>query len=121
MADRHTLTPAEFDAACRELQRRCPYLSETSGTRSKARNAAVGGHPESKHRYGIGKDFAADDGDYSEAQDEARGLGLWFVVHDKGSGNHLHVQGSAPGPLPEWWLLKYAVAALTADAKEEEG
>lgn len=107
MGDRHTMTPVEFDAACRELQRRCSYLSETSGTRSEGRNAAVGGHPESKHRYGIGKDFVSEDGDYSEAADEALLLGLWFIVHDKGTGSHLHVQGAAPGPIEEWWLEKF--------------
>lgn len=41
--ERHPMTPEEFDAKCRELRRLCPWLSETSGARSKARNAAVGG------------------------------------------------------------------------------
>lgn len=107
MSERQTMTPVEFDAACRELQRRCPYLSETSGTRSTERNAAVGGHPESKHLYGIGKDFTTEDGDYGEAEHEAHSLGLWFVTHDKGSGNHLHVQGAAPGAIEAWWLAKF--------------
>jgi len=107
MADRHTLTPAEFDAACRELQRRCPYLSETSGTRSKERNAAVGGNPESKHLYGLARDFVDEHGRYVTAERTAIDLGLWFKTHDKGSGNHLHVQGAAPGPIEEWWLEKY--------------
>lgn len=109
MSKRHTMTPIEFDAACRELQNNCPTLSETSGTRSEVRNVAVGGHPESKHRYGIGKDFTADDGVYDRASAVAADLGLWFTVHDKGSGNHLHVQGAAPGPLPDWWLEKYYI------------
>ena len=107
MADRHTMTPVEFDAACRELRYHCPYLSETSGTRSKERNAAVGGNPESKHLYGLAKDFVDEDGEYGSAANVAAELGLWFVVHDKGSGNHLHVQGAAPGPIEAWWLEKY--------------
>ncbi len=101
------MTPAEFDAACRELERQCPFLSATSGTRSKKHNAAVGGDEESKHLYGIGKDYRSDNGKYTRAAKVAFKLGLWFVVHDKGSGSHLHVQGAAPGPLPEWWLEKY--------------
>lgn len=107
MPDRHTMTPVEFDAACRRLQLRCPYLSETSGTRSKERNAAVGGNRKSKHLYGLAKDFTADEGDYTQAELEAYDLGLWFRTHDKGSGDHLHVQGAAPGELPAWWVEKY--------------
>lgn len=109
MPNRHTMTPVEFDAACRELLSQCEYLSETSGTRSEERNAAVGGNPESKHLYGIARDFVANDSAqyYSAAGATARDLGLWFVVHDKGSGDHLHVQGAAPGPIEDWWLEKY--------------
>ena len=107
MPDRHTMTPAEFDAACRELLRRHPTLSEVSGQRSKERNKSVGGSSVSKHLYGLAKDFVADPPDYRGKTSTCIALGLWFVVHDKSSGDHLHVQGAAPGPLPEWWVEKY--------------
>ena len=107
MPDRHTMTPVEFDAACRELVRKCPTLSETSGHRSPDRNAAVGGSPESKHLCGLARDFVDSDGVYGDLAGVAKDLGFWIAVHDKGSGDHLHVQGAAPGELPEWWLEKY--------------
>ena len=107
MPDRHTMTPAEFDAACRELVRKCPTLSETSGHRSPDRNAAVGGSPESKHLCGLARDFVDSDDVYGGPAGVAKEIGFWIAVHDKGSGNHLHVQGAATGPLPDWWLEKY--------------
>ena len=110
MSDIHgrvALTPAEFDARCRLLIRRAPYLSETSGTRSTVHNAAVGGDTNSKHLFGMARDFVSDDGDYSELDELCIALGLRYVIHDKGSGNHLHVQGLPPGPIAEWWLARF--------------
>lgn len=105
---REALSPAEFDAACRELWHRCPYLSETSGRRSEARNSMVRGHPNSKHIIGMARDFVAPDQEMMEAAClVAIELGLWAQVHDVGSGNHLHVQGLSPGEVPGWWMNKY--------------
>ena len=105
---RQPMTPAEFDAACRELKRRCPWLSETSGWRSEARNTRVGGNPQSKHMIGMARDFAAESPEgHTQALPVAHGLGLWGMVHDVGSGDHLHVQGLPPGEIPSWWLAKY--------------
>jgi hypothetical protein len=103
------MTPAEFDAACRELRRRCPYLSETSGARTKARNLAAEGLPRSKHVIGMARDFGADgnaDERHArliEASLVARELGLWALVHDVGNGDHLHVQGLPVGAVPAEW------------------
>lgn len=107
MPDRHTMTPSEYAAAKRELERRCPFLSGTSGRRSKKHNAAVGGHADSKHLYGIADDYVSDSGRYAEAAEIAFSLGLWFKHGRKGGEDFLHVQGAARGPLPEWWLEKY--------------
>jgi len=102
------MTPAEFDAACRDLVARCPFLSETSGRRSAARNAAVGGHKLSKHVVGMARDFVAESQELmEEAAAVARSLGFWVKVHDVGSGDHVHVQGIAPGEIPGWWSAKY--------------
>ena len=101
------MTPSEFDAACRQLERKFPDLSATSGRRSVERNAAVGGNPASKHVIGMARDFVGEMEVMREAALAAGELGLWFVVHDKGSGDHLHVQGLPPGEVPGWWVLKY--------------
>ena len=109
MDDRQPMTPEEFDRACRELTTLQPNLSETSGKRSVVRNAEVGGNPASKHIYGMARDFVAGhEEELVQAAIVAQVLGLWYVVHDAGSGDHLHVQGLAPGPIPDWWLGKYA-------------
>lgn len=115
---RKPMSPSEFDAKCRELRRRCPWLSETSGARTKARNANAGGIPDSKHVFGghnaVAQDFGADGPPavrskrLNEAAIVARELGFWVLVHDVGSGDHLHVQGLAPGPVPQWWIDLYA-------------
>jgi len=102
------MTPAEFDAACRELWRACKFLSESSGRRSEARNSMVRGNPNSKHLIGMARDFAAPDVEMlREAEIVALALGFWTQVHDVLSGDHLHVQGLPPGDVPEWWMNKY--------------
>lgn len=104
---RQPMTPVEFDAACRLLIHRCPWLSETSGRRSAARNAAVGGHAESKHLIGMARDFVSPNTNgLNQAAIKAKDLALWTKVHDVGSGDHLHVQGLPTGPPPSWWLAK---------------
>ena len=105
---RQPLTPSEFDAACRRLVRLLPYLSETSGHRTVARNDAANGSDVSKHLLGMARDFAVDEGrGLYAAETTAEELGLWAVVHDAGSGSHLHVQGLAPGNPPRWWSHKF--------------
>lgn len=116
---RKPMNPAEFDAACRELRRRCDYLSETSGGRTEARNAAVGGKPGSKHVVGghnaVARDFSAPTVEQLHAAAKvAVELGLWVLVHDVGSGKHLHTQGLAPGRVPAEWFAKYGTEKGTA-------
>jgi len=108
MMERTPFTPAEFDAVCRVLMSHHPFLSETSGHRSFERNAAIDGHPESKHVIGMARDFVAPTiHGLKQAEKTAKNLGLWHIVHNVTSGSHLHVQGIAPGPIPEWWREKY--------------
>ena len=117
-AERKPMSPAAYDAACRELRRRCPWLSETSGARTKARNAAKGGKLESKHVFGghnaVSRDFVADGNAttraarHKQAAAVAVELGMWVLVHDVGTGDHLHTQGLAPGLVPEWWVKEFA-------------
>jgi len=102
------MTPSEFDAACRELVRLEPYLSETSGHRTVARNAQAGGSEVSKHLLGMARDFAADEGHgLQAAETTAEELGMWAGGHDVGSGNHLHCQGLPVGLVQRWWLAKF--------------
>ena len=106
--DRQPMTPSEFDDTCRTLERRCPWLWTTSGYRSAERNERVGGHPDSKHVVGMARDYvAASVEKMHDAASVARSLGLWVVVHDAGSGDHIHTQGLPPGPIPAWWRDKY--------------
>lgn len=102
------MSPEEFDAACRELWRRCPFLSESSGRRTEKRNAAVGGSPKSKHIYGMARDFVAEtEPELLKGASAAVTLGLWIKVHDVNSGNHLHVQGLPVGDISEEWLNEH--------------
>ena len=104
---RHPLTPVEFDAACRTILRRVPGLSQTSGGRSTARNAAVGGNRASKHVIDMARDYVGTRDDMNNGAAVCRILGLWYRIHDVGSGNHLHVQGLPPGDVAEWLVEKY--------------
>ena len=107
---RQALTPEEFDRACRDFEKLWPSCNQTSGRRSVKRNAAVGGHVESKHILGMAKDYVFDGPihqlDIDRMLEEAKGLGLWPVYHDTGSGSHLHVQGLPPGSVIFWWKEK---------------
>jgi len=102
------MTPAEFDANCRIFERRCPWLWQTSGYRSPEHNADVGGSALSKHPMGMARDYGAANQDgLDRAAKVALELGFWVVVHDVGSGDHLHLQGLPKGPPDLWWLEKY--------------
>jgi len=104
MADaRQPMTPAEFDAACRALLDRIPWLSETSGYRTPARNERVGGSDASKHLLGMARDFAGSQEGIRQAAPVAVTLALWVEIES----DHLHVQGLPPGEVPEWWRAKY--------------
>ena len=80
-------------------------LSETSGMRTRDRNASVGGSEDSKHLLEFGgwaRDLAFDPylgteltpNERADILRDAQALGLWVVDE----GDHLHVQGKALGP-----------------------
>ena len=96
------MSPAEFDAACREMESTYPEISLTSGRRSEERNAEVDGNPASKHLIGMARDYAStvEDGPAYGFLDK---VGLWWKPYDWG----IHVQGLPPGDVPEWWEEKY--------------
>ena len=106
--NRQPMIPAEFDALCRELERQCPWAWQTSGYRGPDHNADVGGQVGSKHVLGMARDYVAkDQAGLEQLAQKARSLGFWVLLHDAGSGNHVHIQGLEPGPPPLWWVEKY--------------
>lgn len=108
MIERTPFTPTEFDRVCRLLVFSCPWLSETSGHRSKEHNEEVGGSATSKHLIGMARDYTSKTVEgLKQAKAMADNLKLWSVIHNVGSGEHLHVQGLKPGNVPAWWLSKY--------------
>jgi len=115
---RRPLSPAEYDAAKRELETRHPGCWHTSGYRSPTHNIAVGGDARSKHAIlpCMADDYAAPTHHELQAMaTTAFELGLWYVVHtvDKGGGIHLHIQGLAPGPIPADWSELHQGGGLT--------
>lgn len=68
-------------------------LSITSWFRSKKRNAAVGGHPQSKHLSGFAIDVVLDDPkDKPQFLKTVNALGLGFLDE----GDHIHIQRRLP-------------------------
>ena len=65
--------------------------SERSGYRTKQRNHSVGGHPNSRHTIGLGKDIVSDrdlpEG-WEQVHDECERQGLVAVIES----DHIHVQ-----------------------------
>jgi len=103
---RQPMTPAEFDAACRELEEDWgDLISVTSGFRSWAHNSVVGGHPESKHPLGMARDYKYHHSELDALTfAELKHRGFWAMKYDDWGW---HIQGLAPGPPPEWWVAKY--------------
>jgi len=82
------MTVTDFWSAVVEYRRRVNG-SVTSGGRSAARNAAVGGKVNSSHLIDLGADVVSD-GSLSDAARDvlARGLGLQLIIE----GDHDHLQ-----------------------------
>lgn len=98
------MTPDEFDANARQLERRNPGISLTSGKRSEWRNAAVGGHRESKHLIAMARDYRCEnDEDKTAALADAVRSGFWTKPYEWG----FHIQGLPPGEIAAWWTEKY--------------
>ena len=110
MNERTPFAPAEFDAACREIERRHPACWSTSGYRGIVHNVAVGGHARSKHaiRPCMARDYnASTEAGRIALASTARELGLWYENKSHGTALIVHVQGLAPGPIPEHWRKRY--------------
>ena len=66
-------------------------FSETSGHRTVVRNAAVGGHPNSRHLLGMAQDIVLDDmvpGLIALLTADAERMGIMAIYE----GNHIHLQ-----------------------------
>lgn len=75
-----------------ELHQNFPGLRLTGGHRTPERNAQVNGSPTSYHLAGRAADFVGSAADMQAAADWARANGAREVlVHNAGSGTHLHV------------------------------
>jgi hypothetical protein len=70
----------------------------TSAYRAPAVNAAVGGVSGSRHQAGRAVDLAGQPASLVLLADKARARGLFseVLVHDGGSGSHLHLGWGAP-------------------------
>jgi hypothetical protein len=74
-----------------------PILRFTSGYRSVDHNRRVNGVRNSKHVSALAADFVPTDGVFSkqllfEVGDIVRPRSFMFIVHDAGSGLHIHIQ-----------------------------
>lgn len=80
-----------------DLLARVPGLRFTSGYRSAARNRAVGGVANSYHVKALAADFVSLTGKYPESllaavREVARRHGFSILLHDAGSGLHIHCE-----------------------------
>lgn len=67
-------------------------LRFTSGYRDPKRNAAAGGVKNSKHLTGQASDFVGTEEEMQQATSWAKARGAKTLIHDSGSGRHLHIE-----------------------------
>lgn len=75
-----------------QLMAQFPGMRFTSGYRDPARNKAAGGVKNSKHLTGQASDFVGTEEEMQQAAAWAKARGAKVLVHDSGSGRHLHVE-----------------------------
>ena len=134
--NRRPLSPDEFRARVQRLLELREGGRITSTWRSEGQNSAVGGSPESKHLWGPLTPIAVDivwnyvssldlksrqhpdtetavthalETYHTEVLEDAKTLGLYGIVHDKGSGIHLHLQAVPPGELSTEYKTKFNI------------
>ncbi len=81
----------EFVGYVKQLNEAFPGLRVASGYRDPERNRQVNGVPNSMHLTGRAVDFSGSARDMQNAAGLAQQLGLRYLIHDAGSGMHLHV------------------------------
>lgn len=81
----------EFVGYVKQLNDAVPGLRVASGYRDPERNRQVNGVQNSMHLSGKAVDFSGSARDMQNAAGMAQQLGLRYLIHDAGSGMHLHV------------------------------
>lgn len=79
-------------AGTQQLLGAFPGLTFTSGLRDPAHNASVGGAKNSKHLTGQATDFVGTEDEMQAAASWAKARGAKVLVHNSGSGRHLHIE-----------------------------
>lgn len=79
-------------AGTQQIMAQFPGLRFTSGYRDPARNKAAGGVENSKHLTGEASDFVGSESEMEAAAAWARSQGAKVLIHDSGSGRHLHIE-----------------------------
>lgn len=80
-----------FASYVKQINEAFPGLRVASGYRDPERNRQVNGVPNSMHLTGRAVDFSGSARDMQNAAGFAESLGLRYLIHDAGSGMHLHV------------------------------
>lgn len=75
-----------------QLMAQFPGLRFTSGHRDPASNAAANGVKTSKHLTGEASDFVGSEEEMQAAANWAKSQGAKVLIHDAGSGRHLHIE-----------------------------
>lgn len=105
---RKPMSPAQFDAACRVVEAENPSCWQSSGYRNPVYNMCVpGAQTNSKHAMlpVMARDYCAlSEAELQAIASSARRQELWVIVHDSGTGRHVHLQGLPTGPTAlDWW------------------
>jgi hypothetical protein len=75
----------------RQVLGRFPGLRFSSGHRTEEQNRRANGVPNSKHLTGKATDFSGSEKEMQAAAEWAKSQGAKVLIHDAGSGRHLHI------------------------------